>query len=146
MRQCIEEKRLTENEIVRAIYLDLGRRFSFDLEFCFGNSKTRKKIYNRAILKKEDIEEYLKKNKAICRSLAYTVEYILKELGINIITVTMAEDDSTCPHVHNIVIPKEGESYIIDLQQDLKEIQSHSFPKSFGLSTIPRKASSYDKI
>jgi hypothetical protein len=40
--------------------------------------------------------------------------------------------------MYNIVIPKDGEPYSIDLQEDMENIQSHSFTKSFGLSTEER--------
>lgn len=34
-----KNKDLTEMEIIRYVYLDLGKRFSFNLNFAFGNSK-----------------------------------------------------------------------------------------------------------
>ena len=35
---------ITETEIIRFVYWDLGNRFSFDLNYIFGNSETKRKI------------------------------------------------------------------------------------------------------
>ena len=37
---------ITETEIIRYVYMDLGKRFSFNLNFKpFGNSKKRQNLY-----------------------------------------------------------------------------------------------------
>ena len=36
---------MSELDIVRYIYLDLGKRFSFNLDFIFGSTNQKKQIY-----------------------------------------------------------------------------------------------------
>lgn len=44
IKQKTEE--YSELEKIRYVYIDLGQKFSFDLDFSFGNTKTKNKIYN----------------------------------------------------------------------------------------------------
>lgn len=129
---------ITEEKLIRYVYLDLGQRFSFDLKFSFGNTKTKKSIYANS-RKEEDLNEAMESNIVICKSVSYILEYILKRLGVNIRTVVDADDGRKFPHMYNIVTPKEGEEYTIDLQEDMENIQSHSFTKNYGLSVKPNK-------
>lgn len=130
---------ITEEKLIRYVYLDLGQRFSFNLKFSFGNTKTKKSIYANSKIEK-DLNEAMESNIVICKSVSYIVEYILKNLGVNIRTVVDPKDERKCPHMYNIVTPKEGEEYIIDLQEDMENIQSHSFTKNYGLSINPNKS------
>lgn len=129
---------ISEEKLIRYVYLDLGKRFSFDLNFFYTNRKTKQRIYANS-KKKEDLEEAMKSSIVICKSASYILEYILKNLGVNIRTVVAPNDTRKYPHMYNIVNPKEGEEYIIDLQEDMENIQSHSFTKNFGLSTKPKE-------
>lgn len=133
-----KNQNISEEELIRYVYLDLGKIFSFDLSFSFGNTKTKKRIYANS-KKEEDLDKAMESNIIICKSVSYIVEYILKNLGINIRTVVAPNDERKCPHMYNIVTPKEGEEYIIDLQADMENIQSHSFTKNYGLSTKSNK-------
>lgn len=129
---------ISEEKLIRYVYWDLGKRFSFNLDFFYTNRKTKQRIYANS-KSEEDLEEAMGSGIVICRSAAYLLEYILKKQGINIRTVVAPNDTRKCPHMYNIVTPKNGEEYIIDLQEDMQNIQSHSFTKNFGLSTKPKK-------
>ncbi len=130
---------VSEIELIRYVYLDLGKRFAFDVNFLpFGNSKKRQEIYMKSRNEKE-LNECMESNIVICKSVAYILEFILKSLGVNIKTESNPNDIRKCPHIYNVVTPKIGKPYIIDLQEDMYNIQSHSFTKNFGLSTIDRK-------
>ena len=37
-----KNQNISEEELIRYVYLDLGKRFSFDLSFSFGNKKKKK--------------------------------------------------------------------------------------------------------
>lgn len=128
---------LSEEEIIRYVYLDLGKKFSFDIEFIpFGNGKKRQEIYNQSINETE-INDCMEKWVGICKTMSYAMEYILRNVGIEIITIKDLEDRRrNCPHVYNIIYPKEKnrKPYIIDLQDDVYNIQSHSFTPNFGKS------------
>lgn len=126
---------VSETELIRHVYLDLGKRFSFNENFLpFGSSKKRQNLYNYHSRNLVDLEECMETNIVICKSVAYILEYILKAVGVNIKTVIDSCDTRKCPHMYNIIAPKKGEPYIIDLQDDIYNIQSHSFTKNFGLS------------
>jgi len=131
-----ETPELSEIELIRYVYLDLGSRLSFDEDFYFGNSKSKKEIYmNQNSKNKEALEKCMKQNKAICKSMAYILEYILKAFGININTVVMDEYEKKYPHVYNIIVLSDGRRFAIDIQDDIRNIQSHSRTKSFGIDT-----------
>lgn len=132
-KKYILENKLNEIETIRYVYLDLGKRFSFDLDYAFGNRKTKKEIYNSG-KSEEELDKNMNENTIICKSLSYILEHVLSELGVNIKTVTDGNDFRLFAHVYNIVTPKDGEEYIVDLQDDLENIQAHSCTKRFGLS------------
>lgn len=128
---------LDELERIRYVYLDLGSRLSFDETFKpFGNSKTRQNIYKYHSQFKKDLDECLKNKKAICKSIAYILEYVLKNLGVDIITVVDEDDTRKCPHVYNIIRQKNTITYVVDLQEDIYNIQSRYFTKNFGIDSI----------
>lgn len=133
-KEYVEKNNFTELEKIRYVYLDLGQRLSFNLNFSFGNREKQKEIYNRA-KSNNFVEEDFKNNNGICNSMSYMLEKILTELGVNIRTVTAPLDERYCAHTYNVVTSQDGEEYIIDLQEDLENIQSHSFTKNFGRST-----------
>ena len=78
-------------EKLRYVYWDLGSKFAFDLDFSFGNSKTRKQIYDHS-RSEDDLNRCLENNTAICKSIAYIFSYVMKELGVNIESVIDEED------------------------------------------------------
>ena len=129
-----EHKDLTETDIVRYVYFDLGRKFSFNLDFAFGNSKEKVQIYKQSQSPSE-LEECMESDIAICKSIAKIVEYVLNELGIKVSTV-QSDDNKSYPHVYNIVTTSDYGRYSIDLQRDLGNIQSQSVTQYFGLSTV----------
>ena len=75
-----EHKDLTETEIVRYVYLDLGKRFSFDLNFVFGNSKTKKQIYKNSG-KLENLNKSMENNVVICKLSSYLQYNKVKRWG-----------------------------------------------------------------
>ena len=138
LKQQIKDKNLTEElEIIKYVYIDLGKKLSFDPNFIpFGNSKAKQNIYKYHCTNITDLEECLNTKTAICKSLSIILEYILKQFDINIKTVTDPKDDRSCPHVFNFVVLKDQRKFCIDLQEDLNNIQTHSFTNNFGLESI----------
>lgn len=130
---------LSELELIRYVYLDLGKRFSFDVNFLpFSNGKKKQKIYRKGT-NVESLDECMESNIVICKSAAYILEYVLKVLGIDISTVVDPDDHRKFPHVYNIIKLKDEQEFTVDLQEDMYNIQSHSFTKGFGLSPEDRK-------
>ena len=68
--------RMTEDEIIRYVYIKLGKKLSFDENFRpFGNSKERKRIYDLSTTQIA-INECMEKNTAICSSMAHILKYV----------------------------------------------------------------------
>lgn len=130
---------LVQEEIVMYVYLDLAKRFSFDENFFFGGSKRKKEIYQHARYV-NDLNKCMENNKIICRSAAYILEYVLKNLNINIMTVYEDNSLKKYQHVFNIIKPCDGsEEYVVDLQEDMANIHFHSFTSNFGTSITDEK-------
>ena len=132
-----ETKGYSEDEIVRYIYIDLGKRLSFNLDFFLGSSDEQKAIYAKR--GRHMANESLESNIIICKDSSHIIEAILKHLGIEAVTtVDPDEYKMKCAHVFNIVRPKDGRpAYKVDLQQDLENIQAHMRTTEFGTSIIP---------
>ena len=138
LEKYIEEgKENTENfsdiEKLRYVYLDLGKRFSFNLDFSFGNSETKKKIYNKSH-KSNELEQSMENNTIICKTSSTIYEYIMKKLGVNIKTETDDMDMRKYPHTYNVVTTKENKKYLFDLQEDMRYIKAHLRTQRFGIS------------
>ena len=130
---------LTETELIMYVYLDLGMRLKFDQDFFFGGSKKKSEIYYKASFFNE-LNKCFNNNTIICKSSANILEYVLKKLGVNIITEIEDNPLTRYKHVLNVIIPADGsESYKIDLQNDLTNIHFHSFTSCFGNSTYDDK-------
>ncbi len=130
---------VNEDVIAAYVYLSLGEKLSFDIDFLpFGSSKKRQAKYNGCSVLSE-LEDCMKNEKIICKSLAYIVKYILSKLNIDVSVVTDPYDFRKTPHVYNVIRPKDGsEPYIIDLQEDMYRIKMHDPIENFGLSPVKR--------
>ena len=104
-------------EKLRYIYWDLGSKFAFDLDFSFGNSKTRKQIYDHS-RSEDDLIIF---------------SYVMKELGVNIESVIDEEDFRKCPHIYNVLITEDGRKYRFDLQEDMRNIKAQLRTQYFGI-------------
>ena len=136
-KYIIEHPKMTETEIIRYVYLDLGKRFSFDEKFTpFGSSKSKQNLYKYHSRNIKDLDKCMETNIVICKSVSYILEYILKKLGINITTEIDKNDLKKCPHVYNRIIEKDGKMYFVDLQEDIYNIKTHSFTRNFGIDSI----------
>ena len=133
VKEYISKRNMTEDEIVRYVYLDLGSRFSFDVKFLLGNSSQKREIYasGKSI---DGIDSAMETNTITCLSCANILTYIFKALGINAESMVLEDDCRKYQHVYNVVRPKYGKPYTIDLQDDIENIQSHSATECFGLS------------
>lgn len=113
-----------EIEIKKAlyIYIKLGKMKSFDEKYYFGNSETRRRIYDLAEKLENNIEEIAQKRKIICVSLTHLYCDIAEEFGIYAIASTPEEDG----HISPIIRTKNKRTFVADLQLDLENIQTKS--------------------
>lgn len=139
-----------ELHIIKFVYFDLGKRLSFDLNFKpFGNSRYKQNLYRYHCVKKEDLDLCIENNIGICKSMARILQQVLVEFGIDVEVIT---DDLTImefgvekfkyPHVYNIIHLNDGRSFVVDLQEDIRNIRKNNFTKSFGT----KDAKSYDYV
>ena len=71
------------------------------------------KIHSQSII---DLDECMENNVVICKSVSYILEYVLKNIGVDISTEVDQNDMRKCPHRYNI--------------------QTHSFTRYFGIDSI----------
>lgn len=129
-------KDYSEDEIIRFIYIALGKKIVFDVNWLFGNDFTRSSIYY-----KEDTPELVDDFKhdekwvLICKGIAYALSYVGTQLGINIETVQEQPNQwNPYPHVYNKVTKKDGSEYHIDLYGDLPNIHMNNRTVYFGFT------------
>ena len=126
-----------ELEIIKFVYLDLGKNFSFDIDYLpFGNNKTRNNIYKYHCRNIDDLNKCMDNKLVICKSVSYILEYVLSNFGINIKTLKDELDTRKTPHVFNLIKTSDGRKFCVDLQKDMYNIQTHSFTSNFGLKSI----------
>lgn len=118
---------MSEIEIIRYVYINLGRKMNFDLGYTFGNGKQRDIIYHRAIDEKA-LNEVFEKRTAICKDMAYLMVIVLQEFGIKV-TVEQSSDYLQSRHVYNKVHLKDGRKvmdiffFIMILLENMKKLQ-----------------------
>jgi len=138
---------ISDLEILRYIYIDLGKKMNFDVQYTFGNSKQKRNIYDRLVDEKE-LNKAFENRTIICKSLAYIVDLILAEFEI-CAYVEYDRDDygkiKNGSHVYNVVELSDGHKFIIDLEEDLEYIQTGAKTKHFGLSFVNHKDFIYDE-
>ena len=120
-------------EKVRYVYIELGKIMSFDLDFSFGNTKSKLKIYNDCKKNLVHLQNYFENQIIICKSLSYLLEYILKKLAIKTETIVEKSEQVKYQHVWNLITLNNGLTFKVDLQSDLQNIQGHLRTKYFGL-------------
>lgn len=124
----------SEDEKIRFIYISLGKKLIFDLNWVYGNDFTRGSIYYKNETPEiADNYESDEKWPMICKSISYTLSYICKKIGINV-EVVQDEPNSFLPypHVYNKVIKKDGSTYFMDLYADLPNINMNRRTEFFG--------------
>lgn len=119
---------LTETEKARYTYMELGKLVSFDEKYWFGNKKQRKQIYKTS-KKIKDLRD-IQNRRITCISLANIYNEILMKIGIDAITCKRKINDK---HVYSLICV-DGRVFKVDLQRDLKYIQTEMQTKHFGQS------------
>ncbi len=123
-------KDLNELEMLRYIYIYIGKRKSFDPRYYFGNSETRNKIYRLASQKIRD-ENFLVENKElICTSISNTLRLVAKEFGIEL--ALQKDEKGVGAHMYNLAKLKDGRVIKLDLQRDLGDIHIGHITRNFG--------------
>ncbi len=108
-------------EYIKYVYIDLGRKFSFDPNYFFGNSKEKNKIYKKIKKDVKTLNNYFISEIIICKSLCYICEYIFNHLGFDTATLLDYNDGK---HTYNSILI-DGSMYFFDLQSDLVYIKAN---------------------
>ena len=108
-------KELNQIEMVRYIYIQLGKYFSYNKKYITSESDEKKReIFDRDI---EDIEN----DKVVCTSLSRIYERLLKRVGINAKTVLIPGE--RLGHAFT-EIEIDGRKYFTGLVRDLMRIKT----------------------
>ena len=103
-------KNFSDIEKLRYVYLDLGKRFSFNLDFSFGNSETKKKIYNKSH-KSNELEQSMENNTIICtlsgqwKTMGKLFASMAVPLTINRVTTALFNS------LENLLIPQKLQAF-----------------------------------
>lgn len=136
-------KDLTEIEIAKYIYIELGKIKSYDEKYYFGNSKTKSKIYRLAKNTPNRINETMKNKKIVCVSLSYLYRELLKRFDIkSYINLPDIEGD----HVNVVICLSDGRNIKADLQLDLLMIQTNMKTRYFGTKESGEEINGYSEI
>ena len=137
---------LTRLEKARYIYIELGKQRRFDTRYYYGNTSTRKRIYNEAQLARSNPKKLRNKRTIICVTLSEIYKRALEQVGIDCDVVQNGTFGDK--HVIPVVTLNDeirGKMRIrADLQQDLEAIQTGMETVEFG--TINRYERDYNVI
>lgn len=123
---------------LRFIYVSLlSIPFSFNLDYSFGNKKTKKEIYNKCYFSIQSFNKLFQDYIVLCKSLSYIFEYLCNYFNLKVDTITEEIDLDRCAHVYNKVTINNLQ-FTVDPQSDLENIQSHSKTQYFGLDLIQK--------
>lgn len=137
---------LTQLEKARYIYIELGKQRRFDTRYYYGNTSTRKRIYEKAQASRLKPNIIRNKKTIICVTLSEVYKNALKQIGIDceIVPNGIFGDKHVIPIV-TLNDEKRGKLRIrADLQQDLEAIQTGMSTVEFG--TVNRYEKDYDVI
>lgn len=151
-KQLVEQIRstmpdnLSELEIAAFIEKSIADNVVFDEGYLWGNKETRKKIYTLA--KEEARRPNQKfKRKLICITMAELYVYIAREFGLDVGYQMKSEEDyykighdnilqeidrQKRVHLCPVLKLKDGRIIKIDIERDLKNLQTRSKTKFFG--------------
>lgn len=117
-------KNLTEIEIARYVYLELGKIIRHDTFFKFSeNFASKNTIFNEKINSPESVSKDV-----ICNSSAELYVYILKRLNIN----AFCHYYDCIQHADAIIKSSDGLLYVANLIGDLSRIQTGRTTKNFA--------------
>lgn len=123
--------KISKIEIIRYIYINLGRKMNFDLDFTFGNTKQKKMVASKR-LDEEELNKEFEKRTIVCESLALIFKKILTEFGIKS-EIEQNSENQKFKHVQNVITLADGRRVTFDLEEDLEFIQTGSKTKFFGI-------------
>lgn len=130
-----ETKGFSDIEKMRYVYINLGKKLNFDVNYSFGNSEKKKKVYYENS-GNEGIEEALETNTAICKSISEIYAKVMQSLNVNMNVKTNDMDCRKLKHVYNYYIDENGNQYDFDLQQDMMNIKARMRTTHFGVETF----------
>lgn len=144
----IAKGNISELEILRLIYIDLGQKMNFDIHYTFGNKRQKKLIYNRIVCE-EEFDRAIESREIICKSLAYMIDMILPRYGFKSTVVYECDEYGKIKcgaHVYNVIESLDGKRFIIDLEEDLEYIQTGAKTKYFAIDVHDESTCVYDDV
>ncbi|MCL2355123.1 MAG: hypothetical protein FWC68_04565 [Oscillospiraceae bacterium] len=136
-------KDLTDMEAVRYIYLELGKRLTYNKHVAFGNHKTIRTVYKKSQQVESNMDKILESfesNETACLEISYllshfleyAITHVINEQNIKCEVMRIPQDTRRFDHWYNIITLENGNRYAIDLTRDLARIQSGISTNGFG--------------
>lgn len=131
---------LSEMEMARYMYIELGKRLSFNINYVSDSDKKSEDVYWEPVnFKKIECDKY------ICRQIAEIYAESLKRLGINAKRhyrifgeIIDKYFDATFRHAYTVIKLKDGRKFIADLVYDMPFVQGGMDTLYFGTVTENR--------
>lgn len=127
-------------EKAKYIYINLGKLYSFNNQYVFGDDETKKQILEGAKALTSLDDELVNKRYQTCISLNKIYILLLKQIGIN-----AREIPGKIHHVSSEIEDENGQWYAVDLQKDLPNIQTNSRTKNFAVEISTKKQLQIDE-
>lgn len=132
-------KDLSEIEIMRYLYLEMGKIVRRDVKFFYGTDEEKEKIYHKDITLEE-----MDNNEIMCKHYVNVILlYAFEKVGIKAESVNK-ETKSPFPHIDIIVTTRDNKRYYLNPIYDLEKIQMGLKTKCFG--TLTNKYQNIDLI
>ena len=126
---------LSQLEKTRYIYLELGKIFSYNLDFFYTeDDKTLQDIYDEEItVDRIEKGEYKNKVRIVCKQAAEILCEVLNKIGIKAYCIGIEKGEIN--HV-DVIVEIENKNFCLDIINDMKNIQKGFSTKSFGKKDI----------
>lgn len=122
---------LSQLEKTRYIYLELGKIFSYNIEFFYAaDDEILQDIYDEKItVDKIENGEYKNKVRLVCKQAAEILCEVLNRIGIKSYCIGIKEQKIN--HV-DVIVEIENKNFCLSIIHDMKNIQKGFFTRGFG--------------
>lgn len=124
---------LSNIEKLRFAYIDLGLKFSFNINYIFETNLAKKYSMCENAGTYYNLTTCFLTEKILCKDTSLMMKIIGDHLGFKISVERYPLDRKyTDGHMYNIVINPDGSRWTLDLQKDIKYIRNYMKTRHFG--------------
>ncbi len=126
MNTTFQNKNLTELEKARYLYIELGKKLQYDINYDTDFEIKERDVYFKPI----DLDN-IQTNSYVCTQISKMYTELLNRAGIQA-TTEKTNNDIKMPHVFTSITLKDGRKILTDLTLDLSNIQKGLMTEYFG--------------